>query len=258
LAATYSHRETIIDITAAYVLLVAAAATLIRSTFGFGDAMVAVPLLALCIPLRVAAPLAVLFSITIAAIVVVQDWRNIHLRSAVWLVLPTLAGIPIGLSLLASEHQKLAKAGLAVVILATSAYFLIGRAPFHLQRDSRRWLLTCGFCAGVLGGAYGMNGPPLVIYGSIRRWPAQQFRATLQAYFLPASILGMTGYWLSGLWVASVSHYYLISLPVVVPAVFLGRFIHHRLPARVFVRYVYVALGATGALLLIQAIRGRV
>lgn len=220
--------------------------------------MFAVPLLAVCIPLKVAAPLAVLLSITIAAVVVAQDWRQIHLRSSAWLVLSSVGGIPLGLWLLASTHQRLAKAGLGIIILGCSVYFLIGRAPFHLQRDSRRWLLGCGFCAGVLGGAYGMNGPPLVIYGSIRRWPAQQFRATLQAYFLPASLLGMIGYWLAGLWVPTVSHYYLISLPVVVPAVFLGRFIHLRLPAKVFIRYVYVALLATGALLLIQAVKGQV
>ena len=205
-----------------------------------------------------AAPLAVLLSITIAAVVVVQDWRKIHLRSTIWLVLPTLAGIPIGLALLASGHQRLAKAGLAAVIIAFSAYFLFGRAPFHLRHESRRWLLACGFCAGVLGGAYGMNGPPLVIYGSIRRWPAQQFRATLQAYFLPASLLGMAGYWLAGLWVHSVTHYYLISLPIVLPAIILGRFIHHRLPANVFMRYVYLGLGATGTLLLIQAFKGHI
>jgi uncharacterized membrane protein YfcA len=234
------------------------AATLIRSTFGFGEAMFAVPLLALCIPLKEAAPLAVLLSITIAAIVVAQDWKKIHLRSTAWLVVSSLAGIPLGLSLLASGHQRLAKAGLGIIILGCSAYFLIGRAPFHLQRDSRRWLLACGFCAGILGGAYGMNGPPLVIYGSIRRWPAQEFRATLQAYFLPASLLGMTGYWLAGLWVPAVTHDYLISLPVVLPAVFLGRFIHLRLPAKVFLRYVYLVLGTTGLLLLAQAIRGRV
>jgi uncharacterized protein len=250
--------EIIISIIVLYVLVVVAAATLIRSTFGFGEAMFAVPLLALCIPLKVAAPLAVLLSITIATLVVAQDWRKIHLRSTAWLVLSSVAGIPIGLSLLASGHQRLAKAGLAFIIMGCSAYFLVGRASFHLQRDSRRWLLACGFCAGVLGGAYGMNGPPLVIYGAIRRWPAQQFRATLQAYFLPASILGMAGYWLAGLWVPAVSHFYLISLPVVIPAVFLGRFIHLRLPAKVFIRYVYAVLAATGAVLLIQAVRGRV
>ena len=42
----------------------------------------------------------------------------------------------------------------------------MGRTPLELKRDSRAWLLACEFCAGVLGGAYGMNGPPLVVYGA--------------------------------------------------------------------------------------------
>ena len=33
-------------------------------------------------------------------------------------------------------------------------------------------------------------------------WPPERFRATLQGYFLPASIVGMCGYWLADLWVA--------------------------------------------------------
>jgi hypothetical protein len=75
-------------------------ATIIRSAFGFGEALVAVPLLALAIPVEVAAPVAVLASIKVALIVVVQDWRSIHLRSAIWLVAPTLFGIPLGLIVL--------------------------------------------------------------------------------------------------------------------------------------------------------------
>jgi uncharacterized protein len=50
------------------VLVVVFLATFIRSAFGFGEALFAVPLLALFIPLKVAAPLAVLVSITIAAV----------------------------------------------------------------------------------------------------------------------------------------------------------------------------------------------
>ncbi|MGB6386034.1 MAG: sulfite exporter TauE/SafE family protein [Terriglobales bacterium] len=236
------------------VLLIVFVATLIRSAFGFGEALVAVPLLAFFIPLEVAAPLAVLVSITIAAIVVVQDWKKIHLHSTAWLVLATLFGIPLGLLLLTSSHQKMVKASLAIIIMAFSCYSLIGRTPLELRRDSRGWLLACGFCAGILGGAYGMNGPPLAIYGSMRRWSAQQFRATLQAYFLPASIIGMGGYWLAGLWVPAVTHYYLLSLPLTIPAVFLGRVINHRLHPEAFMKYVYVGLGAIGALLLIQTI----
>lgn len=244
-----------IDLTTLYVVLIVFAATLIRSAIGFGEALVAVPLLAAVIPVRQAAPLAVLVSITIAAIVVAQDWRKIHLRSTAWLLLPTLPGIPLGLLLLTHGPQRVVKATLAVLILAFAAYSLIGRAPLELKRDSRAWLVMCGFAAGVLGGAYGMNGPPLAIYGSMRRWTPQHFRATLQAYFLPASLLGMAGYWLSGLWVPAVTHDYLLSLPAAVPAVFLGRRINHRLSGESFTKYVYAGLVGIGALLLAQAFK---
>jgi hypothetical protein len=83
------------NLTSLYVLSIVFIATLIRSAFGFGEALVAVPLLAFCIPLGVAAPLAVLVSITVAAIVVVQDWKKIHIQSAGWLLLSILFGIPL-------------------------------------------------------------------------------------------------------------------------------------------------------------------
>ena len=239
------------------VLFIVFIATLFRSAFGFGEALIAVPLLALCIPLRVATPLAVLVSITVAVIVVVQDWKKIHLASTGWLVLSSLFGIPLGLLPLTSSHQRMVKVVLAVIIMTFSVYSLTSRTPPKLRRDSRLWLLACGFCAGVLGGAYGMNGPPLVVYGAMRGWSAQSFRATLQGYFLPASLIGMGGYWFAGLWTSSVTHYYLLSLPIALLGVFVGRVINHRLRGAGFFKYLYVGLAGIGALLLVQAITGR-
>ena len=57
-------------------------AALIRSAFGFGEALVAVPLHALVIKVEEAVPLATLVSITVAAIVVAQDWHKIHVSTA--------------------------------------------------------------------------------------------------------------------------------------------------------------------------------
>jgi len=243
------------DATTANVLIVVFLATLFRSAFGFGEALIAVPLLTLFLPLKVAAPVAVLVSITIAAVVVAQDWRKIHVRSAGWLVASSLIGIPVGLLLLASSHQQAMKIALAICIIAFSAYSLVGRKPPELKSDSKAWLLGCGFVAGVFGGAYGMNGPPLVISGTMRRWSAQHFRATLQAYFLPASVIGMVGYWVTGLWVPAVTHYYLVCLPVLLPAVWLGRVVNHRLHGDAFLKYVYVGLAGIGAVLLAESVR---
>lgn len=228
-------------------------ATVIRSAFGFGEALIAVPLLALVVPVEVAAPVCVLASITVALIAVVQDWRKIHLHSAMWLVLPTLLGIPLGLVLLKAVPEPIVKAILGTVIIAFSTYSLLGRTHRELKTDKTAWLF--GFGAGILGGAYGMNGPPLVVYGSLRGWSPQHFRATLQGYFLPASVAGMWGYSVAGLWTPAVTRFYLLSLPLVVLATFLGRAINHRMNAHQFLRYVHSGLIVIGVILLIQAAR---
>jgi uncharacterized protein len=235
----------------AWVLAVIFVATVIRSAFGFGEALVAVPLLALLIPVEIAAPLAVLVSITVAVVVIVEDWHKVHFQSAWRLVLSTLFGIPLGLLLLTAVAEPIVKAVLAVVIILFSAYCLLSRRPWELRDDRMAWVF--GFGAGVLGGAYGMNGPPLVIYGTLRRWSAEQFRATLQGYFLPASVVGMVGYWWAGLWVKEVNHYYLNSLPVALVAILLGRFVNRRLAGRSFLLYIHMALIMIGITLLIQA-----
>ena len=247
------------DTTTLHVLLVVFFATLVRSTFGFGEALIAVPLLALSLPVRIAAPLAVLLSITVAAVVVVQDWQKIHVRSTGWLLAPTFVGIPLGVWLLTGGHQNVIKAALAILIMLFSGYSLLasrlGAKPPQLDHDSRPWLLGCGFLAGVLGGAYGMNAPPLVLYGAMRRWSPQHFRATLQGYFLPASIVATIGFWLAGLWVPAVTHYFLLSLTVTLPAIFLGRALNHRLRGDSFLEIVHAGLICVGLVLLFQALR---
>jgi uncharacterized membrane protein YfcA len=150
--------------------------------------------------------------------------------------------------------ESLVKGLLAAVIIVFSAYSLLGGRDRELPDDRFAWLF--GFGAGVLGGAYGMNGPPLVIYGSLRKWSPQHFRATLQGYFLPASLAGMWGYSLAGLWTPAVSRFYLLSLPFVILATFIGRVLNRRIGAQRFLLYVHVSLIAIGLVLLSQALRG--
>jgi uncharacterized membrane protein YfcA len=246
--------ETAIHISLVPVLAIVFIATVIRSAFGFGEALIAVPLLAFFMPVRVAAPLAVLLSTTVAAVVVAQDWKHIHLRSAAGLVGATVFGIPLGLLLLTGAHQQLVKAILGILIVLFALFLLKARDAFRLEHEHKPLLLLSGFVAGILGGAFGMNGPPLVVYGSLRRWSPQQFRATLQAYFLPASALGLIGYLSTGLWTRTVTHEFLISAPVMLPAVLLGRAINHRFSGVTFLKYLYGGLVLIGVMLIAEAI----
>jgi len=243
-----------VDRTTVEVASVVFAATFVRSALGFGEALFSVPLLALLIPVTVAAPIAALVSITVAAVVLLQDWRHVHVRSASRLVASTLFGIPLGLILLTHAPEPLVKGVLASIIITFAAYWMVHPAA-RLPDD--RWAWLFGFGAGILGGAYGMNGPPLAIYGSLRSWTPGQFRATLQSYFLPASAVGMCGYWLAGLWTTPVTRLYLASLPFVALAIVLGRQANRRLRADRFIAVVFAGLLVIGAILLVQALSTR-
>lgn len=235
---------------AAVILFIA---SLIRSTFGFGKALFAVPLLSLLMPVEAAAPAAVLASLLVAAVALLQDWRHVHLGNALSLLLPTLVGIPLGLLLLTRAPEPLVKGILGALIMAFSAFVLLSRQRYELKTDRSAWFF--GFIAGILGGAYGMNGPPLFIYGALRRWTPQHFRATLQAYFIVASAAGMAGYGFSGLWTAQVNQVVLWSSPGIILATLAGGYLNRRIHPQRFASMVHAGLLLVGAVLLVQALR---
>lgn len=241
------------DYTLFYIVFISFVATLVRSTFGFGESIIAVPLFILFLPIEVAVPLSVLISIVIALVVVVQDHRKIHFNSAKWLIIFALLGIPLGLVLLVYGSEFLVKTGLGALLILYALYGLFAKKHIKLKKDNMYWLFICGFFSGIFGGAYGINGPPLVVYGHMRQWSAAHFRATLQAYFLPASFVGVIGYWVKDLLNVEVLTYFLVSLPATVPAIFLGRYFNQRLKSESFFTYIYLGLAGIGLSILFSA-----
>ncbi|WP_018626668.1 sulfite exporter TauE/SafE family protein [Niabella aurantiaca] len=229
-------------------------ASLVRSTLGFGESLVAVPLFLLFLPGEIAVPLSVMLSIIIALVVVIQDHNKIHFNSAKWLILYAIPGIPVGIVVLIYGSEVLIKAGLGLLIILYALYSLFGNNNKTLKEDNKVWLFICGLLSGILGGAYGLNGPPLVVYGNLRQWSAKHFRATLQAYFLPVSLLSVIGYAAKGLITAQVGSYFIISLITTIPAIFLGRYLNHRLKDGLFFSYVYWGLVGIGMILIMSTL----
>ena len=217
--------------------------------------MIAVPLFLLFMSVEIAVPLSVMLSIFIALIIVIQDHRKIHFNSAKWLIVYAIPGIPIGIAILVYGNEALIKIGLGLLIILYSFYSLFVNKKKTHREENTLSLFACGFISGILGGAYGLNGPPLAIYGNLRKWSAKQFRATLQAYFLPASFLGLIGFLVKGLVTAQVSFYFLVSLITAIPAIFLGRYLNHRLKDGSFFRYVYWGLVVIGVILITSSLK---
>src|SRR5690606_37191986 len=91
---------------------------------------------------------------------------------------------------------------LGIVLIAYALHGLAASRPLHI--DGRGWAWPFGFVAGCLGGAYNTSGPPVVVYASAQPWDARQLRATLQGYFIFASLMIAGSHGLAGLWTREV------------------------------------------------------
>ena len=234
------------------VLIIIFLAALVRSTFGFGDALVGMPLLALVTSIRNATPLMAFVGPTLAVFLLIKEWRRMDLKSASRLIVSTVAGIPFGLFFLKRIDERTVNLILAAVIILFSAYSLA--RPGRLRLKSERPAVLFGFAAGILGAAYNTNGPPVIFYGALRGWPPESFRATLQGYFLPTGGAILIGQGLAGLWTKPVVTTYLYALPLLGFAVLGGRKLSRVIAAEKFNRYVYGLMLVLGTVLLIKAV----
>ena len=238
------------------VICIVAFATLLRSTFGFSDAMFAMPLLAVIIGLKTATPLMAIVAMTISSTILLKNWRDVQIKSAWRLFVSSLAGIPLGLWFLKGTHDNLMKLLLAVVIITSSTYSLLKPRLTAIKSENPAYIF--GFFAGILGGAYNTNGPPVVIYGSLRKWSPATFRATLQGYFFMAGIFICTGHGLAGLWTHTVGRFYLLSLPLIFVFIYLGGRLNRSIPQGKFDRIIHSLLIVIGLFLLAQTAQGMI
>jgi len=234
------------------VLLIIGAAALVRAAFGFGDALIAMPLLALVVPLRIATPLMGLVGPTIGILLIIRTWRRLDLRSTLVLAASTLAGIPVGLWVLKSVPETIVNVVLAVVIILFALYSLV-RPELPRLRSSRSASLF-GFAAGILGAATNTNGPPVALYGALRGWEPEAFRATIQGYLLltgPAILIGQGA---AGLLTGQVLRLYAYALPLIGVAFWMGLKLGRRIPAARFYRWIYGLLLVAGLILLLRSL----
>ena len=231
------------------VITIMFASAFIRSTLGFGDALVAMPLLALTVGIQTATPLVAFSAITIALTILLSNWRKVDIKAAWRLILTSSLGIPIGLLLLKGAPEHLVKALLGLLLILFGLFNLLTLRLPTLEGKASAYIF--GFVAGVLGGAYNTNGPPIVVYGTLRRWPPERFRATLQGYFFATGLFILMGHALAGLWTAPVLKLYAYSLPFILLAILIGGKLNRSLTAKRFERLVYLFLILIGILLIL-------
>ena len=226
--------------TIALVVAVVFCAAFVQSLSGFGFALIVMPLITLVVGLRTAAPLVAMAGLTSYAINLIRYRQAVNLKEVLRMGASSALGIPVGMWALAHVDESLVTGLLGSILIAYAVYGLARPATARLC--SPRWVYPAGFIAGCLGGAYNTAGPPVIVYGSLRRWPKGEFRAVLQAFFLFNAALIVASHYVACHLTADVINFYLYAAPALLLGILFASHLDGRLNADRFRSVVMVMI----------------
>ncbi len=232
--------------TAAPIVLIA---YLVRGICGFGSGLIAIPVLSLMFPLKVAVPLVVMLDYLASA------GQGFSLRQSIrWgevgrLIIPALIGVSTGLLIFHKVDAELLTRFLGGFVFLYALYSLWGP---QMPRVSSWWAVPAAISGGAVGTLFGTGGPFYVTYLKARQLDKTVFRATFACIFLLDGAARVVGY--VGTAVVDIQLLVLLtmSLPVMILGMYLGGKIHTSLPAEVFTRGISILLLASGLSLMLR------
>ena len=164
-------------------------AAVVRGYAGFGFSLLAITAISLALPPATIVPVIFLLEIAASLHLLPSVWREVHWRAIGLLLAGCLVATPIGVWLLAAAPAAPMQVALGGVVIAAAVLLLRGHALRAMP--GRATTVTTGAASGLLNGAFGIGGPPVIPFffaspagGGARRAPAI-------AYFLGTDLIGL-------------------------------------------------------------------
>src|SRR5579872_4966329 len=239
----------------AFYALILIGAFAVRSAAGFGAGLIAIPMLALILPVSTAVSVASIF-ITLTSVQHVSfEWRQVAWRQFLLIFSYSMVGIGLGLYFIKLLNEDLRRHCLGVFMILYSLQALRSAdTAFYLPT---RWHGAVGAGVGIVGGLcsalFGAGaGPIYVVYFDILRLEKAVFRATMSAVVVLGGMARIAGYQSDGFYGSSTLGLVAVGLPLVVIGSWLGDKIVNRLSARSFSQVVAGIMLLSGITLLLR------
>ena len=167
---------------ALFVAIVTASA-IVQALTGFGFALCALGMLAFWMDMREAAILLCPAGLLVNAILFYRLRRHFRWEGLVPLLSASLVGLPLGTLLLLHTTPRTLEIILACLMIGAAVQ---GFANTRAKPVSRAWHpvlagIPCGFFGGVLSGAFGTGGPPIVSFLINQKLDRFRYIASTQA-----------------------------------------------------------------------------
>jgi uncharacterized membrane protein YfcA len=234
-----------------YISIIFLLAGFIQGMTGFGSALVAIPLLSLCLDMKSAVPLCTVNSVVITIFLALRLKKHLDLKKIFPLCVAAIPGMFVGITVLKKVSSNELSIGLGSLLVAYSCYSLLVRIrQRHLHP---LWAYLAGFFSGAIGSAFSAGGPPAIIYATLNDWNKDEMKATLTGFFLFNSSLNATAHAISGMTTTMVMTLFLCSAPCVLLGTVLGSLCYGRMERGVYLRAILTFLIVMGAMMIITA-----
>jgi len=230
--------------------VVIAAASFVQGLAGLGIGLVSLAFLPFLMSPQHAIVLITLYAGVFIVIIFIPLRRDFTLHGMIELVAGTILATPVGIWLLTGLPPDLLKRLIGLVLLLIVALEWLGLYPERLR--GRGWGFGAGVAAGILGGAIGTPGPPVILYAAAQDWSPRTVKANIQAFLMINQAVILIGYWWAGLLDRKVWRLTgLFAAPAVIGLV-AGMLLFNRLDRERFRRVVFAVLLVSGLVLLIR------
>jgi hypothetical protein len=227
-------------------------AYLIRGISGFGSGLIAIPILALWLPLTFVVPLMLLLDFSASILLSGVNLRQVNWREVRTLIPLSIIGITLGTHLLTSLPLQPMLITLSIFV----AIFGI-RSLLNLHGEkiiSRWWAIPAGLSGGTIGALFGTGGPPYIIYLGHRISDKTALRATFSGLILVEGTLRISSFAYAGLFSDTrLVWSYLAAMPIVALGLTIGNRLHIGLTREQMMRLIGVLLLVSSASLLFKA-----
>ena len=174
----------------AYAITCIFLAAIVRGFSGFGFSLLSITSLSLVLPPSQVVPSIFMLEVAASIRLLPEVWRDIHWRSLAPLLVGCIVATPFGVWLLAHVPTPPMQIALGIFVFIATALLWFG---FALKSMPRTIASTAvGAASGLANGAFGIGGPPVILFYFASPAGNIAGRASLIAFFLATDIIGLT------------------------------------------------------------------
>lgn len=237
-----------------FIILLAAAflATFIQRVTGFGFGIVFMTVAPYLMPsYGEATALSGMLALICALVTGIRYFKYIPWKKLTVILLTFIVVSFFAVEVVSRVDSHTLKHVLGVILILVSIWFFLFNDKIHIK-PSAGVQLGMGTISGAMGGLFGMQGPPAVIYFISCSEKKEEYMALTQTYFIIGNIMMTAFRAANGFVTPCVIQRWIPGIAAVMVGLLLGSKIYDRMPIGILRKFVYVFIGVSGIVALLS------